>query len=229
MSDVSERSRQYVVAYNGVRGRVTELVASVDQTALDCASPATPEWRARDVLAHLVGVADDAISGRIDGIASDEWTAAQVNRRLDVTPADMLEEWDRVGPPFEDALAVIPEVMAGQALFDAFTHEHDLRRALDRPGARDSDALELVYEWVVDVRSLGDAPALRLNTEAGTVVAGNGEPVATIGATRFEMVRASTGRRCASELEQWDWDPAPQPSLMIVAPFFRMRDEPLNE
>ena len=48
--------------------------------------PATPEWRAHDVLAHLVGVTDDVVNGRLDGIATDAWTAGagrRANRAID--------------------------------------------------------------------------------------------------------------------------------------------------
>jgi hypothetical protein len=42
-------------AYRGVRERVSELVRSVPADRFDRISPATPEWRVRDVPAHLWG------------------------------------------------------------------------------------------------------------------------------------------------------------------------------
>jgi uncharacterized protein (TIGR03083 family) len=229
MSDVSETSRRYAAEYGALRARVADLVGALPADALDCASPATPEWSAHDLLAHLVGVADDAVHGRIDGIATDPWTAAQVDARRDAATVAMLAEWDDVGPQFQDAMLAIPEIFAGQALFDAFTHEHDLRRALSQPGARDTAALDLTYGWLVGLRSVTEQPALRYDTEAGTVVAGVGEPVTTITTSRFEILRAATGRRSRSELEQWKWEPEPDPDAVLVASFFTMRDEPLAE
>jgi len=48
-------------------------------------------------------------------------------------------------------------------------------------------------------------------------------------ASRFEILRASTGRRSASEIEGYGWDPSPMPEQLIVAEIFAMRAEPLNE
>jgi uncharacterized protein (TIGR03083 family) len=229
MSDVSETSRRYAAEYGALRGRVTELVAALPPDALDIASPATPDWSAHDVLAHMVGVADDAVHGRLDGVASDPWTAAQVDARRGVTTAVMLEQWDEFGPQFQEGMLAIPEIFAGQALFDAFTHEHDLRHALGRPGARDTESLELIYTWLTGLRSVTEQQALCYETEVGTVVSGVGEPVATITTSRFEIVRGATGRRSRSEIEGWNWDPKPDPDLVLLASFFTMRAEPLNE
>jgi uncharacterized protein (TIGR03083 family) len=216
-------------AYADLRLRVVAVVVDADPARLDEPAPATPEWRSRDVLAHLVGVTDDVVHGRLDGIASDEWTAAQVAPRRDTSVADLLTEWDAHTPEFERMLAAAPAEITGQALFDAFTHEHDLRHALGAPGARDSDALVIGWEWVTGLRTRVDAPTLRLVTEAGELIAGNGEPVATVEASRFELLRAATGRRSASEIEKYAWDPEPDPGLLLAAAFFRIRDTPLDE
>jgi hypothetical protein len=64
-----------------LRARVVDLLETVEPAVLDRPAPATPAWRVRDVVAHMVGVADDVVSGRLDGIASDPWTGGQVERR----------------------------------------------------------------------------------------------------------------------------------------------------
>jgi hypothetical protein len=117
---------------------VHSLIESLDGSALEARAPATPRWRAHDVLSHLVGVPEDVVNGRLDGLASDAWTQAQVDRRHAVSPAELLAEWDEFGPRFETMLGAAPAEIAGQALFDAGTHEHDLRNALGIAGARDS-------------------------------------------------------------------------------------------
>ena len=68
-------------AYADLRESRHELVGEVDPAGLERPAAATPGWRVRDVLAHLVGVSDDIVSDRRDGIASDAWTGAQVDRR----------------------------------------------------------------------------------------------------------------------------------------------------
>ncbi len=146
-------TEKHAEAMTDLRTRVVELVYSVDPTVLDRPAPATPDWRARDVLAHIVGVSDDVVNGRLDGIASDEWTGAQVERRQAVSVAEMLQEWQEHGPRFEEMLAGAPAEIAGQAVFDAATHEHDLRNAIERPGARDSRAMQVSWDWFVETRA----------------------------------------------------------------------------
>jgi uncharacterized protein (TIGR03083 family) len=228
MSERADLRAAYVAEYQALRGRVRGIVSAAPAGALDAVAPATPEWRVRDILAHMVGVADDAVNGRVDGIASDAWTAAQVARRHDTAPAAMLDDWDELAPEFESRMMAIPEIITGQALFDAFTHEHDIRHAL---GARDGapGGLDLVFGWVVSTRQFSGLPALRFCTERGEVVSGTGDPVATIGASRFEIARGATGRRSPDEIARWDWDPEPDPPLVLIAPFFRLRETPLDE
>ena len=82
-------SESHAVAYKALRGRVREVVEGSDPAALDAIVPATPEWRARDVLAHLVGVTDDVVNGRMDGIATDGVThVKQISRQK----ADALQD-----------------------------------------------------------------------------------------------------------------------------------------
>jgi uncharacterized protein (TIGR03083 family) len=222
-------SEPHAVSYRALRGRVRDLIESAEPAALDGPSPATPSWTVHDVLAHLVGVTDDVVNGRLDGVASDAWTAKQVESRRAVTPAAMLDEWDGNADQFEVMIGGAPMEIAGQALFDAATHEHDIRCALGRPGARDSDALELAWEWLVATRPTTGAPAIRFVTEHSDEVVGERDPVATVKASRFELLRATTGRRSLSEIESYGWDPSCRPDLLIIADFFTMRPEPLNE
>ena len=44
---------------------------------------ACPEWRVKDVYAHLAGLCADVVEGRIDGAGIDEWTGRQVEARKD--------------------------------------------------------------------------------------------------------------------------------------------------
>src|SRR5262249_10638714 len=74
-------TEEHTDAYRELRLRVTALMADVDDETMASPSPATPEWTVHDVLAHLVGVTDDVVNGRLDGIATDEWTQKQVDAR----------------------------------------------------------------------------------------------------------------------------------------------------
>jgi len=216
-------------AYAALRARVTAVIECAEPAALERVAPATPEWTVREVLSHLVGVTDDVVNGRLDGIATDAWTGAQVDARVGAPAPALLEEWEKNSPQFETMMRAVPTEVAGQAIFDAMTHEHDIRNALGAPGARDSDAVVLAWEWAVDARTRGGARAIRFVTEAGDTVAGAGDPVATVRASRFEILRAATGRRSANEIAGYAWDPAPHPALLIAAPIFRLRATDLGE
>jgi uncharacterized protein (TIGR03083 family) len=217
------------VAYEALRGRVREVVETADPDALDAIVPATPQWRARDVLAHMVGVTDDVVNGRLEGLASNAWTQAQVDARTERSADDLLAEWDRTSPQFEAMLAAAPAEIAGQALFDAATHEHDLRNALGAPGARDSDAIYSGWEWIIGARTRAGAHALCFVTDGGDETSGVGETVARIEASRFELFRAVSGRRTADEIAAYGWDGPADPMLLLGADIFTMRTTSLGE
>jgi mycothiol maleylpyruvate isomerase-like protein len=222
-------SESHAAAYEATRARVRAVVEAADAAALDRVVPATPEWRARDVLAHMVGVTDDVVHGRLEGLASDAWTRAQVDARRAVPPARLLDEWDEHAARFGELLGAAPAEIAGQALFDAATHEHDLRNALGAPGARDSDAVECGWDWIVDARTRAGAPAICFATEAGERLSGAGERAARIEATRFELFRAVSGRRTETEIRAYRWDREPDPALLLGAEIFSFAARPLGE
>jgi uncharacterized protein (TIGR03083 family) len=219
-------SDEHADAYRELRERVTVLMAEVDDATMAAPSPATPEWTVHDVFAHMVGVTDDVVAGRLDGVATDEWTQKQVDTRRDATKWELLAEWSEKGPQFEDVMRGAPPEIAGQALFDAATHEHDLRYALGKPGARDSAAIAEAWTWMVRMRMGG----VRFVTDEGDdVIAGADAPAATVRTSRFEILRACTGRRSASEVAAYEWEGEVQPEVMLGAPLFTLREQPLNE
>ena len=222
-------SESHAVAYRALRSRVREVVESSDADVMLTVVPATPEWRVHDVLAHLVGVTDDVVNGRLDGLASDAWTQAQVDSRSERSTGELVAEWDAVGPQFEALLAAAPAEIAGQALFDAATHEHDLRNALHAPGARDSDAVDTGWQWIVDARTRAGAHAMCFVVEAGEQPSGVGDLMARVEASRFELFRAISGRRTASEVAGYGWDREPAPTLVLGADIFTLRTVSLGE
>jgi uncharacterized protein (TIGR03083 family) len=127
---------QIPALYRGVRERITAFVRGLPDGADQTVVPACPAWTVHDVIAHLVGITDDAIAGRMQGVTTDPWTAAQVERGRGVPTAELLERWDRQGPMIEPGLVASP-----LAVVDAVTHEHDLYGALGRAVERDSAAV----------------------------------------------------------------------------------------
>jgi uncharacterized protein (TIGR03083 family) len=222
-------SEGHEVAYRELRGRVRAVVEQIDPSTLDQVAPATPKWSAHDVLAHLVGVPEDVVHGRMEGLASDAWTQAQVDRRKTASAEDLLAEWDEHAPQFEQLLADMPAEITGQAVFDAGTHEHDLLNALGIKGDRDTDAIGVGWDWIVDARTRGGAPAICFVTESGEQISGTGDLVARVEAPRFELFRAVAGRRTAAEIANYGWDCEPEPVLLLAADFFSIPAQSIGE
>jgi hypothetical protein len=222
-------SEGHDVAYRELRERLRDAVTPVDEAAFSEVAPATPKWSAHDVLAHLVGVPEDVVHGRMDGIASDAWTQAQVDRHASASVEEMFADWEAHAPQFEALLAGGPAEITGQALFDAGTHEHDLLNALGLAGDRDSGVIGAGWEWIVEARTRGGAPALQFVTEHGEQISGTGEIVARVEASRFELFRAVSGRRTAAEMAGYGWDREPDPQLLIAADFFSIPAQSIGE
>lgn len=222
------------------RGRITDLVGDAGEEGASTPVPTCPDWTVHDVVAHLVGACADILAGNIEGVATEAWTAAQVEARRGASLVDLLDEWDDVGPQVEALAGAFPGRAGEQWITDQTTHEHDIRGALGRPGARDSAAADLALGFVVDVgldRSLGarglgpvevvagddrwvvgsatptgDDPSLRFvgDIEAPRHHRPPSEPVAVLKVTPFELFRALTGRRSARQIASFDWSIEPR-------------------
>jgi uncharacterized protein (TIGR03083 family) len=200
--------------YRDTRGRVTELLRAADPGAADLRVGACPRWTVREVAAHLTGVCDDILSGRLDGVATDGWTHAQVDRRAAASLAEILDEWDDVGPKVEGLFG--PGGAPPQMVFDGVTHEHDIRGALDNRDARDSAAVTVGLGFAVgavgDSLRESECPALRIRSGGEEWVVGGDDPAGTLTAERFALLRSMSGRRTAAQISSLDWggaDPAP--------------------
>ncbi len=208
-------------AYRGVRARVRDLVLEHDGDDATVI-PATPEWTAHDLVAHLSGITSDIVNGNLDGVGTDTWTAAQVAARRDRTIGELLDEWDECAGPVERMVDQFGAA-GGQLLGDAVTHEHDLRGAWGCPGARDSDAVLIGFDWLAtrvgSARQAAGVGALAIEHEAGTTACGDGTPAASLRVSRFEFTRAATGRRAPEQIAAYPWDGEARPDLVVLAPF----------
>jgi hypothetical protein len=57
---------------------------------------------------------------------------------------------------------------------------------------------------------------------------GDGEPVATVRASRFELARSMTGRRSLDQMRAYGWDSEPRPERLVLG-IFTPRPTPLVE
>lgn len=205
--------------YAGTRGRITELVQGLSPEELEATVPATPAWRVRDVVAHLSGNLDDILSGNLDGVATDPWTAAQVEKRRGRSVDEMLAEWSENGPKVEAVLNDFGSAGV-QLLMDSVTHEHDLRGAVQQPGARDSDGVDMSLQWLVDGLGQRIPSGLRIIAGDQEWVIGPGEHAATVTAPdEFELLRSLIGRRSVAQVCDWKWEGDSSSYVAVWAPW----------
>ena len=200
---------------------------------LDRPSPATPAWRVRDVLAHVGGVADDLAHGNVEGVGTDEWTAAQVQKRRSWTTEAILADWEDTAEAADPLIASLPAGRSGQLLFDTWTHEQDVRGALGIPGGRESTLCARTWEWataVMNGRDQGEQrAALGLVAGGATREVGVGPATASVHASRFDFLRAMSGRRSVAQVTGWPWDGPADPTRLLLAPFFHAATVDLRE
>ena len=194
-------------AYRGCRERITGLVADLDEAQERTPVPACPGWTVHDVVAHLAGGLADALAGRLDGAGTDAHTAIQVDDRRDTPLAEILEEWTTCALQVEPLMDGAGE-LGRQGVADVVTHEHDIRGALGRPGARSSDAIRVGLSFgatrLVEEASAHGA-ALRVQSTDGATFGADAAD-ATLTGEPFELLRAITGRRSVEQLREMKWE-----------------------
>jgi uncharacterized protein (TIGR03083 family) len=222
-------------AYRDVRVSVIELLRTTDPAALRGLAPATPEWRVRDIAGHLAGVCDDVVNGNMDGAPGPAWTGAQVDKRRDWDVEQLVTEWTEHAEGLEPQMSEWGAAI-GQMVFDAWTHEQDIRGALGVPGGRDTAATAIAFDWMVGNLQAPDdtdpadprlRPGLEVRTEAGTVVIFGPppgvDPVEREGGlevSRYEFLRTVTGRRSRAQIAALAWDgDALVESMVLGDPF----------
>ena len=203
MPPVSDES-DLAVLYQQTMDRIIELVSAPD-ASVGAAVAACPGWSVRDVVAHLTGVAQDWAAGRRVAPPSDQQTAAQVARFDGAGVAGILREWREAAAELSRLAreGVVPP------LGDIVVHEHDIRDALGRPGARDSAALHCVSHQLLS--KLATPVPLLITVEDGEYRYGpDGDSAIDLKTTRFEAVRWRTGRRSRHQMAAmaWSGDPA---------------------
>ncbi len=195
---------QVVVAYQELRSRVVELLRSVPESEGDRAVPHCPAWTVRDLVAHMVGIPEDILAGRMEGVTTDAWTHAQVERHRGESLHELASSFESSREQFDSVLPMIPAPTNSQLVMDAVTHEHDLRHALGRPGARDSSAVAVGVGWLLDMAER-NAPGLASVLSAP-------------GTDRFEVMRTMSGRRSPEQIARMGFDEGQILSLLIGTP-----------
>ena len=200
-------ARRAARCYQDSRERIVALLDGLDDAELHTAVPACPGWSVLDVVAHLAAVADDWGQGRLTGAPTDEETAAQIARFEGQDLAHIVASWATAAVHLDHlAETAGTEPPVG----DITSHEHDLRGALGRPGARDSEAVWFTSDRLL--RDLRTPAALRVKVEDAEYRSGpDGGDEIRLRTTRFEALRWRTGRRSRAQLGAMNWSCDPSP------------------
>jgi len=200
---------KYSTSYRGCRERVTEMVTGLGDDDLARRVPACPDWTVRDLTAHIIGVAADLSVGNLEQMGAHEWTSAQIAKRKDHSVTDLIEEWTKLAEQVEPTADLIPPGAAQMLVGDAVTHEHDMRGALNRPGARDTDAVWIGLDRYIRLfgKRIKDAELSSVVVRSGEREwqAGIREPDTVLSGDVFELLRALTGRRTLDEISALKW------------------------
>jgi hypothetical protein len=187
----------YADAFVTSRSSVLQLIGDLSVLQSEQMSPLTPEWRVRDVVAHLCGVSEDVMAGNFPTGDVNVWANNQVQRRFNTPLAEIADTWANSG------IETNMDHHFGQMVFDQISHEFDIRYALEVPGDTTSAAVTLAAKFAVKTLS-GDRP-VSVNYDGHTVhFEGTGEPI-ELRASSFDVLRALTGRRSWSQVSSLDW------------------------
>jgi len=197
--------------YGDTRRRLSELLVSLDADEVATPVPACPGWSVADVSYHLLAVVEDVMAGRLTKPPSDAETAEQVRRHRGKTMTQVVEEWDRLGPQFEP---LISSAQVWPAVLDVASHEHDIRGALGRPGARDADVVRIGAEqlvtWMrppVPMRIVSGDFERRVGPDDSSA------PELVLRTSHYDTFRWRLGRRSRAQMQSADWSSDPGPVL----------------
>jgi uncharacterized protein (TIGR03083 family) len=188
MSDFLLPVSEVCDAYLDLQTRVYQLASEMSTKDSLKIVPHCPQWRVKDVLGHMVGVPEDAISGAMNGVATPEWTQKQVDRHANHSIEELLSCWEEALKSFKHVLPNIPQPGLSQFVFDQVTHEQDIRHAIGNPGARDSKAMKVAEAFIRDLASRSQNPSV--------------QSLSTCEMSGFDFTRCMSGRRTRSQVQQ---------------------------
>jgi hypothetical protein len=169
-----------------LRARVVALLRQTPEQTAASQVPHCPTWTIAELAAHLLGVPDDIVHGRMEGVGSDAWTQAQVVRHQAKTLRQIADELAALAERFDPMLPHVPAMARSQMVMDAVTHEHDLRHAVGAPGERDSTAVRAGLAWLMSW-------CTRTNPATASAIA-------AVRSADFDVLRSLTGRRSMAQM-----------------------------
>lgn len=181
-----------------------------------------PGWTIKDVYAHVVGINDDFLAGRLDGLGTDAWTAAQVERRAADSLDAVCDEWERL-QPLVDAVTHDDHFTAMRLTADLAAHRLDILSTLGRTDGRDGRATRMALvrycSAVMERVTEAGLPTLELVADDLRWTSSTGEVAVSLPASPFELFRVLTGRRSAAQTSALPWTGDPAPYLHLLSPY----------
>ena len=172
MTDWGAFYREHVAA-------VSALAPTLTDEQLATAVPGTPDWTVHEVLAHLAGTASDAVTDRMDGAPSPEWTARHVGERAALPVSELVAELQSHQDSIAESVADNPRPAL---VWNLAVHHADLHEALDLPQLPE-------HLWLPVTEALAPrAPGL-----AGQV-------------SPYELFRGFFSRRSRAQMQAWGTD-----------------------
>jgi uncharacterized protein (TIGR03083 family) len=186
--------------YHATRARIGDLVRDLDDDGLATRVPACPEWSVHDLVAHVVGIPEALAAGNVPSGDLQAWLDSLVEERRHDPVPELLDRWAACAAP----TSALVDGGGSQLFIDAVSHEHDLRGALGRPGARGSAEVQGTVQLLLDLL----APAI-VDAGLGALVIDSGgvrwasqfaRPQCTLRVDPWEAVRVLQSRRTADEV-----------------------------
>lgn len=189
---------QVCEAYRQTRQSALDLLEQTPESSATLVVPACPDWTVQQTFSHLVGVPEDLLAGRREGITSDAWTDAQVQRHAGDSLEELRLALEATIAPFDAMLPAISSPSNSQLVMDALTHNIDLREALGVECEESSLPLSVAKAWLLDLIERR-GPSASAGVQSATC-------------SDLDLVRALTGRRSAAQM-----DDLGLPGALIVA------------
>lgn len=230
-------ARDLVTIWSALAARVASLLDDAEAVAtLRTPVPAAgPEIRLGQLVGHMVAslrrLRETGSAG--SHLRCDPQSILSDVPGIDGTLGELCELWRAEVAAVTEPVRHAPNAAVTELICEDVMHEHDLRMALDRAGARDSDAIKVALDALSAQLSQrvveAGLTALRVTVEQWGTVVGAGPTYDCVVADRFELVRGMAGRRSASEMARWNWSADPTRYVAVISATGRPRDTELRE
>ena len=213
--------------YHVTRRRVTELIGDLDAGDYARRVPACPEWDVHDLVAHMSGIPDELTNGNYPSGDTQAWLDAIVDSRKDASVGELLARWEATDGKVDELI----DGGASLMLADVVSHEHDLRGAVDRPGARGAAEVRAVVQIELDLLGIKEAGLAPLVIDSGEVQWAShvAKPGCTLHVDPWEAIRLLMSRRTADEFRAVPATGDVEPYLALIAAHSPLPEASLGE